>query len=349
MSRDGIGARELARMLAQRAPALAAELFPRGRKDGPEWRVGSLAGEAGQSLAVRLTGAKAGVWQDFASGEGGDALDLAAAVLCGGDTGEAMKWARRWLGLGDATTAPAAPLGRAPEPAPDRPDPEAAAKRRQALALFAAAREPITGTPAAAYLAARGIHLAELGRVPRALRFHPACWSREAGGPLPAMLAAITGPDGEHVATHRTYLAQRPDRTWGKAPLRDPKLTIGSYSGGAIRLWRGASGRPLAEAEPGETVALAEGIETALSVALAAPELRVLCAVSSGNMPKVELPPAVSTVVLCADNDSDNAKTAKALADAVERFTAEGCQVRIARPPAGCKDFNDALNAGDRA
>lgn len=349
MSRDGIGARELARMLAARAPALAAELLPRGRKDGPEWRVGSLAGEPGQSLAVRITGAKAGVWQDFASGEGGDALDLAAAVLFGGDTGEAMKWARRWLGLGNATTGPVAPIRRTPESARDVPDPEAAAKRRKALALFAEAREPITATPAAAYLAARGIDLAELGRVPRSLRFHSACWSREAGGPLPAMLAAITGPGGEHVATHRTYLAQRPDGTWGKAPLRDPKLTLGSYSGGTIRLWRGASGRPLAEAEPGETVALAEGIETALSVALAAPELRVVSAVSSANMPKVELPLAVSTVILCADNDGDNAKTAKALADAVARFTAEGRDVRIARPPEGAKDFNDALTAEDPA
>jgi phage/plasmid primase-like uncharacterized protein len=90
-------------------------------------------------------------------------------------------------------------------------------------------------------------------------------------------------------------------------------------------------------------VALAEGIETALSVALATPELRVLCAVSSGNMAKVELPPAVSLVILCADNDGDNPKTAKALADAVERFTSEGREVRIARPPEGIKDFNDVL------
>ena len=39
-------------------------------------------------------------------------------------------------------------------------------------------------TPVAAYLASRGIDLGELGRVPRALRFHPACWCSEAAQKL---------------------------------------------------------------------------------------------------------------------------------------------------------------------
>lgn len=342
MPRDGLDARTLAELLAQRIAPLAAELLPQGRRDGQEWRCGSLAGEPGQSLAVRLTGARAGVWADFSSGERGDALDLVAAALFAGDKAEAMRWARRWLGIGHTTTAAELTARRAPAPAAATaaaPDAETLAKRRKALALFAEARQD----GYEAYLAGRGIDLRELGRKPRALRFHPACWCAEAGRPLPAMLGAITGPTGEHLATHRTYLAQQADGTWRKAPLLRAKKVLGAFAGGTIRLWRGASARPLAEAAPGETVALAEGIETALSVAIAAPELRVLCAVSSGNMPKVELPPAVAIVILCADNDGDNAKTAKALADAVDRFTAEGRQVRIARPPDGVKDFNDVL------
>ncbi len=203
-----------------------------------------------------------------------------------------------------------------------------------------------TQTPASGGCACGGHDepgLAELGRLPRALRFHPACWCAEAGGPLPALVAAITGPDGAHAATHRTWLAQRPDGSWGEAPLRDPKKTLGSYVGGAIRLWRGASGRPLAEAPDGEHVALAEGIETALSVAVAVPELRVLCAVSLANMGSVALPTGVRTVTLCADNDDGNAAAARALARVVDRFAAEGREVRVARPPAGLKDFNDVL------
>ena len=337
-------AAELAAQLARLAPALAAELLPQGRRDGAEWRCGSLAGEAGQSLAVHMFGDRAGVWGDFATGERGDALDLVAAVRCHGDIGEAMAWARAWLGHPDQAPPARASTG-APDPAARAPEPDQAERRRKALALFLAGREGLAGTPAAEYLAARGIDLAELGRAPRALRFHPSAWCAELGHGLPAMLAAITDGQGEHVATHRTWLARDDAGSWGKAALRDAKKTLGSYASGFIPLQPGASGKPLRQAPIGETVAIAEGIETALSVALACPELRVLAAVSLGNMARIVIPPAVRVVMLCADNDGpENTGAARALASAVERFAAEGRQVRVARPPIG-KDFNDTLRA----
>jgi len=348
--RRGPTARELAAMLAGNIRALAAELLPAGRRDGAEWKVGSVAGEPGSSLSVRLAGAKAGVWKDFASGEGGDALDLVAQVLFRGDRREAMRWARRWLGLPeDGAAAPAVAAGgsrRAP-PAPAcaaaEEDAEASAKRRAARRIFLEASTSLAGTGGALYLAERGIHLAELGRQPRALRFHPALWNRESGRAWPALVAAVTDAAGEHIATHRTWLTERGGR-WTKAPLRAPKMSLGSVRGGTIRLWRGASGRPLREAPEGETVVIAEGIETALSVAIACPELRVLSAVSLANMPSVVLPPAVRSVILCADNDGDNAGAAGLLQRAVDHFAAQGRAVRIARSPVG-KDFNDCLTA----
>lgn len=346
-------ARDLAAALAQRMPALAPELLPGGRRDGPEWRCGSLAGERGQSLAVRLHGERAGVWSDFASGERGDALDLVAAVLFGGDVKAAMGWARRWLGLPDDPRAAPLPatMRRAPAPADDAAaEVEAEGRRRAARGLFGHpdTLHNIAGTPAALYLAGRGIELAELGRIPRALRFHPGVWCQEAGCPLPAMLAAIHGPDGEHVATHRTWLAEA-GGVWRKAPLAKAKKVLGGFAGGTVRLWRGATGRPLREARDGEAVALAEGIETGLSVALACPELRVLAAVSLGNMGSVALPPAIRTVILCADNDGDNPAAARGLQRAVDRFAGEGREVRVAFPPDGHGDFNDALNAEKNA
>jgi len=61
---------------------LCARWLPGGKRIGPEWRCGSLGGEAGGSLGVRLAGARAGAWQDFATGEkGGDAVSLAAAIF----------------------------------------------------------------------------------------------------------------------------------------------------------------------------------------------------------------------------------------------------------------------------
>jgi len=64
-----------------RLPELVARLLPNGRAVGAEWHVGSLAGEPGRSLRIRLHGARAGVWCDFATGERGrDVIALAAAV-----------------------------------------------------------------------------------------------------------------------------------------------------------------------------------------------------------------------------------------------------------------------------
>jgi twinkle protein len=70
----------LKQMLADRAHEVAAMLLPGGRKEGVEWRAGSVGGERGQSLGVHLTGAKSGVWSDFSSGESGDMIDLWVAT-----------------------------------------------------------------------------------------------------------------------------------------------------------------------------------------------------------------------------------------------------------------------------
>jgi twinkle protein len=66
--------------LIARVRQVAEHLLPRGMKSGNEWRVGSLAGEKGQSLGVHLQGDKAGVWSDFSTGDGGDLIDLWSGV-----------------------------------------------------------------------------------------------------------------------------------------------------------------------------------------------------------------------------------------------------------------------------
>lgn len=89
---------EIKRRLAERVLSVAEHLLPNGRKDGMEWRAGSVAGELGKSLGVHLGGQKAGVWQDFASGEGGDLIDLWMKAK-GASLPEALDEARLFLGL----------------------------------------------------------------------------------------------------------------------------------------------------------------------------------------------------------------------------------------------------------
>ena len=67
-----MNAHELAQRLADSAPAVAEYLLPKGKKAAGEWKAGSVSGEEGQSLSIRIAGHKKGLWRDFAKGEGGD-------------------------------------------------------------------------------------------------------------------------------------------------------------------------------------------------------------------------------------------------------------------------------------
>lgn len=90
-----------AAMLA-RLPEVLRYLFPNGRMLKREFQIGNLRGEKGKSLKVSLCGDKAGLWQDFESGDGGDIFDLWAAVH-GLDTQRnfpvVLKSCADWLGI----------------------------------------------------------------------------------------------------------------------------------------------------------------------------------------------------------------------------------------------------------
>lgn len=95
-----MNATELSKLMAESAPSIAEHLLPQGKKHSGEWCVGSVSGEAGKSLKVRLTGAKRGVWSDFSTGESGDLLDLwmhCRAV----SIAEAMREAKSFMGVHD--------------------------------------------------------------------------------------------------------------------------------------------------------------------------------------------------------------------------------------------------------
>ena len=96
-----MNARELSQRLASDAAGVAQFLFPNGKRQAGEWRLGGLSGEPGKSMGIRLTGAKAGVWADFASGESGDLLDAWMAAR-GCSMAEAMREAKQYMGIRDS-------------------------------------------------------------------------------------------------------------------------------------------------------------------------------------------------------------------------------------------------------
>jgi putative DNA primase/helicase len=184
---------------------------------------------------------------------------------------------------------------------------------------------PAQNTPVASYLRSRGITLPP----PASLRFYDALKHYPSGTTWPAMVALISDPDGKPLAVHRIYLALDGN---GKAPVNPKKMTLASCRAGAVRL--GAI-------EPGKSLAIAEGIETALSV-MQACQFPTWAALSADGMRTVKLPPEAASVILCADNDT-NGVGKTAAESALKRFLREGRSARIVMPPDAGTDFNDLL------
>jgi len=96
---------EIASKLAAQAESVARHLLPGGKMDGREWVVGSTGGESGKSCKVCTVGNKAGVWADFATGEGGDLIDL-WRLTRGLSVHEALQEIKTYLGVFDPASVP---------------------------------------------------------------------------------------------------------------------------------------------------------------------------------------------------------------------------------------------------
>ena len=269
-------AADLARRLARDAEAVCCHYLSNGRRSGRYWVIGDAWNTPGRSLYVRLTGpdsgpGAAGKWTDAASpSEHGDLLDLIRLNRNLRDLGEAMDEARRFLAMPRPPIPSPPNLGHMP--------PAAAASSEAARRLFQAGR-PLPGTPAEAYLRARGI----TGRLDwPALRYHPSVYYRETDhAPLeswPALLAAVTDLDGNITGIQRTWLdPQRP----AKAPLADPRRALGHLLGNGVRFGKAA-----------DILAAGEGVETMLALKSVLPSLPVIAGLSANHLAALDLPTA---------------------------------------------------------
>jgi len=346
--------------LSDRIAELCRELLPLGRREGSEWvEAKRKHGGLGDGLRVSLAQGKRGIWSHFGDAgplARGDALDLVAYMVTNGDKGEALKWSRRWLGIDNLDPRELEQRRQAAARKAERErqaDVERKrARRERAIRYWNEAEASLKGTPAEFYLRGRGIYLDRLGRQPRSLRFHPGLVAGKADDGtwlrFPALIGLILKPGGRIAGIHRIWLDRDAAGKWTKAPLDPPRKALGEHKGGAIRIWRGADGKSLAEAAPGSAVAIVEGVEDALALACGAPDLRILCGISLSNMANVELPETIGTVYLGGEND-DNDTARAAFARAAEAHMRQGRRVFDLRPPEGFKDINDLLQRGQPA
>ena len=307
----------LAAALARCPEAVCRRYLPHGRRQGRYWVAGDLHGARGRSLYVRLRPpGPPGKWTDAATGEHGDLLDLIGHRIGAATLGPALDEARAFLAL---------PVGvrKVPADPPVSWDGAAAAARR----LWRRCR-PLEGTLADAYLRARGLGDCHFP----ALRFHPALAYRDAAGwrRFPALVAAVSGPDGTLEGVQRTWL--HPKRP-AKAPVAQPRKALGRVHGHAVRF--GAPGCD------GTTLLVGEGIETVLSLVAAVPALPGAAALSAGSLAAFVPPPGTARLLIAAAGR-------RAAAGLEARAMAQGIAAVVLTPTHG--DFNDDLAAlGPRA
>jgi hypothetical protein len=91
---------ELSDALSVRVAELCAQLLPAGRQVGPQWIVGNVFGDPGDSCYVELQGPKQGLWYDHAAGQGGDLLELVGQHHVYSKA-QAAQWSREFLGIRD--------------------------------------------------------------------------------------------------------------------------------------------------------------------------------------------------------------------------------------------------------
>jgi putative DNA primase/helicase len=181
------------------------------------------------------------------------------------------------------------------------------------------------------YLKRRGLSVIPPGFEKFTLRSHPGLKYSHNGaylGAIPAMLAMFVDLAGKPQGIHRTFMLG--DSLGGYPRKKTMKAT--TLSGCAIRLW-----------PHGETLGLAEGIETAIA-AHELSSLPVWATYSAGNLRVVDVPPEVKNVVIFADNDINGA--GQVAADELRvRLTREGKQVDVQVAPTLDTDWLDYLNA----
>ena len=119
--------------------------------------------------------------------------------------------------------------------------------------------------------------------------------------PFPALVAAVSGPDGILEGVQRTWLHPK-----HPAKARSPaRKALGRVHGHAVRF--GAPGCD------GTTLLVGEGIETVLSLVAAVPALPAAAALSAGSLAAVVPPPGTARLLIAADRDAAGRRAAAGL------------------------------------
>lgn len=185
------------------------------------------------------------------------------------------------------------------------------------------------GTLVEKYLRSRSI----VAEIPASIRFLTHHYHSESKTSWPCMLGAVKlWPSNELIGVHRTFLNH--DGSC-KASVELNKKMLGGTSGAAVRF-----------GECLEVIAIAEGIETALSY-WQETGTTTWAILSTSGFSNIVLPSVTLTkeVIILADHDDPGLKAAEI---AVKGFVRDGRKVYSITPSEKGYDFNDLLRWGSK-
>ena len=213
-------------------------------------------------------------------------------------------------------------------PPPEEDTPTRRARRIDWLNRLATESGPITsGDPVDLYLRSRGIKI-DFDSYPDDLKFHPSLTYVGGGGRsrnYPAMLAVIRNTDGRPVGFHRTYLTLFGE----KSPVSSPKkMTPLIGAANSIQLY-----------VPGSRLAVAEGIETALSFQILSGIPTWSC-LSSIGIERFTPPSGIEEIIVAGDYDPAGVRAAENL---IRRLTRQKIKAQAIFPDEPGTDWNDEL------
>jgi len=274
------------------------------------------------SLSINTTN---GLWNNFETGEKGNALQLIAAQMGFSDFKETLAYAKDFLNCRDT-------VGHEKIQNNTNVKKTKVSKNQKEYAkkLYDNS-EPIKGTLAERYLKD---HRKILNYKEADLRFIPKIntWHGDKKAKVPALLCVAKDSIGE--LNHVQVIRLNPITGDKDIASNTEKQTYGAVNGCSIELNKKSKS---------QTTYVAEGVETGLSILAGDPNAKVLAITGKENFKTIDITRLSNKVVLCLDNDGEATFQKSIIEKAAFRLIEAGKSVSLMMPKKTGDDFNDVL------
>ena len=192
---------------------------------------------------------------------------------------------------------------------------------------------PVQGTLAELYLREhRGI----TGKLPDSLRYHTGIYLHDLKKRIPALIIIAKNAAGKTQAIQTLFLDRE---TANKANIESNKRITGPIKGALVTLQEGNYRN--------SPTLIAEGVETALSLKMAAKDAHIKATLGVSNY--LNIPPAQVSqkVIFCLDNDGAGSMSEKTAIKGMQRLVEAGKTVFYNQPDILKTDYNDSVKAGN--